>query len=203
MRFSRHVTCKSPSPVCNGTGCLSACPRDTSGSCDPSASEAGWAAAPARSGGNKTTATDRPQTVGIGIACFLRPALSCERANAMRLAAWPEHRRSGQMTGHKTPLAPSVNRPNLRNRAGLCARVAVPSRLPVSTASSSLLQHAGSLRPFRGAPARGGGFASVAARPRSAAAPMEMSYGQQDAYRCHPPGGDPGRGGPRIPRRRV
>jgi hypothetical protein len=32
---------------------------------------------------------------------------------------------------------------------------------------------------------------------------QELQNAQQDAYRCHPPGGDPGRRGPRQSRRRI
>ncbi|CAI0345466.1 hypothetical protein BO1005MUT1_390138 [Hyphomicrobiales bacterium] len=201
-KCGRHVTCKSPSPVCNETGCPSACAEDTSGSSDPSASGAGCAVLSHGSGSGETAATDRPQTVGMGIASFSAPSLVLRACKRDGPASRRTHRRSGQMTGQTTPLAPTVNRPNLRDRAGLRARAAVPTRIPVQIDLFLPLQHAGLSRLQRGAPARGGGLLSVAT-PAPAVAPMEVSYGQQDAYRCHPPGGDPGRGGPRIPRRGI
>ena len=43
-------------------------------------------------------------------------------------------------------------------------------------------------------------FARAALRGRRR---QEFQNAQQDAYRCHPPGGDPGRRGPRQSRRRI
>ena len=192
------VACKSPSPICNGIGCLRSGPWSTSGPEGPPASGA-CCAAGSRSG---SAAAGQPQRIvrrrpQSGARVFLRQATSRERANAVCLVGWQARRRSGQMSGHTTPQLSSVNRQYLRDCAGRPARPDFPSRYPVSI-EPSLLQHAGSRRPMRGAPARGSGLSSAARRVVMTPAPMETSYGQQDAYRRHPPGRDPGRGGPRV-----
>jgi hypothetical protein len=206
-RYRRDVTCKSRSPVCNGDGCFARPPmvririRGSVG-----------VRGPAARGQPQRIVRRRPEP---GARVFQHQAISSrERANAACFVFLGQaRRRSGQMSGHTTPHRSSVNRQYLRDCAGLLARPDFPSRLSVSIEHFPvpdagyrrllLLQHAGSRRPMRGAPARGSGSLSAARRVSLAAAPMEDSYGQQDAHRCHPSGGDPGRGGARLAYRGI
>ena len=58
------------------------------------------------------------------------------------------------------------------------------------------------LTPESGGPSRHPAAQNLRAVPR-ARRRQEFQNAQQDAYRCHPPGGDPGRRGPRQSRRRI
>lgn len=204
-RSPRDVTCKSLSPVCNGDGCFA---RPAHGAHpDPRIRRR-----PGHALAGRPIRVWRHQVNRNGSSADGRSQARAFSAPGQRLASVQTRRalsfrqvrcRSGQMSGHTTPHSSSVNRQYLRDCVGLLPRPDFPSRLSVSIEPITLLQHAGLCRPMRGAPARGSGLSSAARRVSLAAAPMEDSYGQQDAYRCHPSGGDPGRGGARIAYRGI
>ncbi|CAD5260320.1 hypothetical protein BOSE62_40059 [Bosea sp. 62] len=143
---------------------------------------------------------NRPRT-GLRQAAIGAGLLVHERVNAVRPVRGALQVK-GKMSEQTTPFSFSVFRRNLSGGDGLIARSAARFRRPSQTELLSL-QQAGFSRQTRGAPARGRGLTSAARRIAKAAAPMELSHGQQDAHRRHPPGRDPGRGVPWLAYRRV
>jgi hypothetical protein len=130
-------------------------------------------------------------------ACTLVPRRACSDRQAASLP--PQITQTGRRLMRQTVL-PALQGliPPMRgaSRARRC-----PSRESCSVRRFSS-RFGLPLTPESGGPSRHPAvrFARAALRARRR---QEFQNAQQNAYRCHPPGGDPGRCGPRQPRRRI